>query len=155
MVFLLPSQGATGHCKIWSNPFLSSEKDDEGQCCISHGWWRGCLYKFWHQVDELRLHYSPMRGGWTSRAAIFIQEVNFLIKLRTDTKNLYLRRLVQCYSCSLAGFLALMIRDVFLLEPLTCVWKCEVPQAPACIWWREDFFLPKISTLMKTWEIVF
>ena len=96
-----------------------------------------------------------MRGGWTSRVATFIQEVNFLMKLRTDTKNLFHRRLVQCYSCSLAGLLTFMIRDVFLLEPFTCAWKCEVPQAPACIRWRENSFLPKISTFMKTWEIVF
>ena len=41
--------------------------------------------------------------------ATFIQEVNFLMKLRTDTKNLFHRRLVQCYSCSLAGLLTFMI----------------------------------------------
>ena len=44
----------------------------------------------------------------------------------------YLRLLMRCDSCSLSGFLALIIRDVFILELLTCVWKCEFPQVPIC-----------------------
>ena len=39
---------------------------------------------------------------------------------------------MRCDSCSLSGFLALIIRDVFILELLTCVWKCEFPQVPIC-----------------------
>ena len=128
----------------------SREKYVEGQCCIPHV----CI-NFDARLMSCNYTRALMRGGWTSRVATFIQEVNFLMKLRTDTKNLFHRRLVQCYSCSLAGLLTFMIRDVFLLEPFTCAWKCEVPQAPACIRWRENSFLPKISTFMKTWDIVF
>ena len=34
------------HCKISSNPFFRSEKDDEVQCGIPYGRWRCCLFEF-------------------------------------------------------------------------------------------------------------
>ena len=36
----------TGQCKLSSNPFTSSEKDDGVQCCIPYGRGGGCLFEF-------------------------------------------------------------------------------------------------------------
>ena len=36
----------TGHGEISSNPAISVEKDDEEQCGIPYGRWRGCLFEF-------------------------------------------------------------------------------------------------------------
>ena len=97
-----------------------------------------------------------MRGGWTSGATSLIQEVYCLMKMRAYSKNLHFRLLlIRCDSCSFAGFLVHMIRDVIILELLTCAWKCEFPQAPVCIRWRVDSTLLKISTFMKIWEFEF
>ena len=38
----------TGHCKLSSNHFMSSEKDDEVQWGIPYGRWRCCLFEFRH-----------------------------------------------------------------------------------------------------------
>ena len=99
------------------------------------------LWKWWRAL---------MSGGWISRAATLIQEVNFLMDLRTYTNNL--RLLMRCDSCSLSGFLALIIRDVFILELLTCVWKCEFPQVPVCSKWHLRATCPHMKNVHLKWD---
>ena len=42
---------------------MSSEKDDEVQCCIPYGWWRCCLFKFLRQVNA-NYHQNPSNDQW-------------------------------------------------------------------------------------------
>ena len=107
--------------------------------------WISCKYTAALMSWGPHERWVNFQSGYTHSRGKFSYDIEKL------TKSLYLRRLVQCDSWCLAGFLTLIIRDVFILEPLTCAWKCEFPQAPVCIWWQVDSLLPKISTFMKTW----
>ena len=112
------------------------------QCCIPYGRWGGpVLFRFCSRVNPkyhpipllaVEVHLktwisckytaSLMRGGWSGYT---LSRGKFSYNIENLTKNLYLRCLVQCDSCFLSGFLTLLVRDVFILEPLTYAWKCD------------------------------
>ena len=112
---------------------LAVEKIMGGQFCIPYGRWGCCLLRFCYRVNaknhpipllavevplQTWIHCSPYERWVNLRSSYTHSRGKFSYDIENLTKNLYLRRLVQCDSCFLAGFLTLMVRDVFILEPV-------------------------------------